>query len=159
MGTEPSTRSGGPGLLLLLPLLVSGCITYEEVTFNGITDVQVDRFDHRGVVARVTVSLDNPNNFRIHVVDPSVELYLNDVYIGKALLDSSLVLEKKLAKDYAVAMHTTFDGHGVQAMGAILAAALTKKATLKAKGSVVGKAFLLRKRFPFEEEHDFEWEE
>lgn len=138
--------------------LLPGCLTYEEVSFKGITDVEVSRFDQNGVAARVTVTLDNPNDFRIHVIDPDVDLFLNEVYIGKAVLDSNLVLSKKSAVDYAVPLHATFDGHGGQALSAMLAAALTGKAKLKAKGSVVGRAFLLRKRFPFEEEHDFEWE-
>lgn len=143
------------GGLLLLSL--TGCLSYQEVVFKGISDVQVDRMDQNGVAARVTVTLDNPNSFRIHVLDPNVDLYLNEVYIGKATLDSALVLEKKSAKEYPVPLHATFDDHGTQTMGAMLAAALSGKANLKAKGSVVGRAFLLRKRFPFEEEHDFEW--
>jgi len=114
--------------------------------------------DQSGVAARVTVTLDNPNTFRIHVSDPNVDLFLNEVYIGKAVLDSTLVLSKRSVKDYRIPLHATFDDHGGQAMGAMLTAALTGKATLKAKGSIVGRAFLLRKRFPFEEEHDFEWE-
>ncbi len=144
--------------LMPLPLLLTGCLSYEEVTFKGITNVEVDKMDQSGVSARVTVTLDNPNSFRIHVSDPNVDLFLNEVYIGKAVLDSSIVLSKKSVKDYAVPLHATFDDHGTQAMGAMLSAALTGKATLKAKGSIVGRAFLLRKRFPFEEEHAFEWD-
>ncbi len=145
-------------LLLLLLLFFTGCLSYEEVTFKGITNVEVGKMDPSGVSARVTVTLDNPNTFRIHVSDPNVDLYLNEVYIGKAVLDSNIVLDRNSVKDYAVPLHATFDDHGTQAMGAMLAAALTGKATLKAKGSIVGRAFLLRKRFPFEEEHAFEWE-
>ena len=150
-----ATRSSLP---LLLPLLLTGCLSYEEVTFKGITDVEVSKLDQSGVAARVSVTLDNPNTFRIHVSDPNVDLFLNEVYIGKAVLDSNIVLDKKSVKDYTVPLHATFDNHGAQAMGAMLTVALTGKATLKAKGSIVGRAFLLRKRFPFEEEHDFEWD-
>ena len=145
-------------LPLFLPLFLTGCLSYEEVTFKGITNVEVGKMDQSGVSARVTVTLDNPNTFRIHVSDPNVDLYLNEVYIGKAVLDSTIVLDKRSVKDYPVPLHATFDDHGTQAIGAMLSAALTGKATLKAKGSIVGRAFLLRKRFPFEEEHDFEWE-
>lgn len=143
---------------LLIPLLLTGCLSYREVSFKGITDMDVSRFDNGGVAARVMVTLDNPNNFRIHVIDPDVDLFLNDVFIGKATLDSNLVLEKRTTKDYAVPLHASFDGHGAQAMGAMLSAALSGKAKLKAKGTVTGKAFLIRKRFPFEEEHDLNWE-
>ncbi len=147
-----------PLLPLVVLALLPGCLSYEEVTFKGITNVELNRMDAEGVAARITVTLDNPNSFRIHVIDPNVDLFLNEVYIGKAVLDSNLVLDSKSTKDYPVPMHATFDDHGTQAMGAMLAAALTGKATLKAKGSIVGKAFLLRKRFPFEEEHEFEWD-
>ncbi len=143
---------------VLLPIFFSGCLSYQQVSFKGITDVDVTRFDNSGVAARVMVTLDNPNSFRIHVIDPDVDLYLNEVFIGKATLDSNLVLEKRTTKDYAVPLHASFDGHGAQAMGAMLSAALSGKAKLKAKGTVTGKAFLIRKRFPFEEEHDFNWE-
>lgn len=150
--------TGNSQLIALLYIFLTGCLSYEEVTFKGITNVEVSKLDQNGVSARVTVTLDNPNSFRIHVSDPNVDLYLNEVYIGKAVLDSNLVLDKRSVKDYPVPLHAAFDDHGTQAMGAMLSAALSGKATLKAKGSVVGRAFLLRKRFPFEEEHAFEWE-
>jgi len=41
-------------------------------------------------------------------------------------------------------------------MVAILGAALTGHAKLKAKGTVVGRAFFLRKRFPFEQEQEID---
>lgn len=141
----------------LFVLVLPGCLSYEEVAFKGITDVEVSRLDQTGVAARVTVTLDNPNSFRIHVRDPNVDLFLNEVYIGKAVLDSNLVLDRRSVKNYPVPLHASFDGHGGQAMGALLSAALTGKAKLKAKGSIVGRALFLRKRFPFEEEHDFQW--
>lgn len=146
-------------LFLLLPLLLGSCLSYQPVSFKGITDVDVSKFDNGGVAARVMVTLENPNSFRIHVIDPDVDLYLNDVFIGKATLDSNLVLDKRTTKDYAVPLHASFDGHATQAMGAMLAAALSGQAKLKAKGSVAGKAFLIRKRFLFEEEHEFKWED
>ncbi|MBP7513177.1 MAG: LEA type 2 family protein [Flavobacteriales bacterium] len=157
MGIDRAVK-GSAVLFVVLLFTAPGCLSYEEVAFKGITNVELGRMDPGGVAARVTVTLDNPNNFRIHVLDPNVDLFLNDVYIGKAVLDSNLVLDKKSSKDYPVPLHATFDDHGTQAMGAMLAAALTGKATLKAKGSIIGRAFLLRKRFPFEEEHEFEWD-
>jgi hypothetical protein len=154
----PPDFAGTFGLLLttLLPLLFTSCLSYQEVTFKGITDMQVSKMDQEGISARVQVTLDNPNAFRIRVIDPDVELYLNDVFIGKARLDSNLTLDRKSSRDYSVPLHASFEGHGPQAMAAMLGAALSGQAKLKAKGSVVGRAFFLRKRFPFEEEHQFD---
>jgi LEA14-like dessication related protein len=142
--------------LAVLIFLLSSCFSYQEVTFKGISDLDVSRFDNEGIAVRAMATLDNPNNFRIHVMDPQVDLFLNDVYIGKAVLDSSIVMEKRTSKDYPVPMHATFDGHGEQAMMAMLGAALTGKAKLRAKGTVTGKAFLFKKKFPFDQEQTFD---
>ncbi len=149
-------KAGGLAALALVLLLLSSCAGYQEVAFKGITDMELERLDAQGVQARVHVTLENPNPFRIHVLDPDVDLFLNEVYIGKATLDSALVLDKRSERTYAVPLHASFGGHGAQAMGAMLTAALTGKATLRAKGSVAGRAFLVRKRFPFEEERSFD---
>lgn len=143
-------------LLVALSLFFSGCFSYKEVTFKGISEMDVSRFDNEGIQVRAMATLDNPNSFRIHVMDPQVDLYLNDVYIGKAMLDSTIVMEKRTSKDYPVPMHATFDGHGEQAMMAMLGAALTGKAKLRAKGTVTGKAFLFRRTFPFDQEQTFD---
>ena len=50
-----ATRSVLP---LLLLLFLTGCLSYQEVTFKGITDVEVGKMDRSGVSARVTVTLD-----------------------------------------------------------------------------------------------------
>lgn len=144
-------------MLLASWCLLPGCISYQEISFKGVTDMQVSKLDKGGLVAEVVVTLDNPNPYRIQVIDPDVDLYLNEVYIGKARLNSKVVLEKRTSKDYPIPLHASFDDHSMQAMGAILNAAFTGRAMLKAKGTVAGKAFLIKKRFPFEQEHEFTW--
>jgi len=140
-----------PGLFLV----ISGCGGYREVVVKGITDVQVTRLDATGVRARVTVTLDNPNPYRIQVIDPDVDLYLNGIHLGKARLDSILVLGKRSTRDHTIPIRADFSGNTAQAMGVLMSAALTGRATLRAKGTVAGRAFLLRRRFPFEEERSF----
>jgi len=139
-------------------LLFSGCFSYHEVTLKGITDVAIDQLDQNGVAARVTVRVDNPNNFRVRVGQPDVDLFLNGAPIGKALLDSAIVLEKHTERDYAVPLRASFADNGTPVMGALLTAAFSGKAHLKASGTITGRAFLLRKRIPFEAEHELEWE-
>ena len=75
-------------LALLSIALLTGCVRYSEVEIVGVQDVQVTRFDATGLSATVTVEVNNPNNYRISVTDPDVDLYINDVAMGKATLDS-----------------------------------------------------------------------
>jgi LEA14-like dessication related protein len=134
-------------------LTLSGCLSYKEVELKAVNDVAVERLDRDGLGARVNVTIHNPNGYRIKVIDPDVDLFLDDVNVGKVLLDSAMVLEKRSTRSYTIPLHASFAGRTGPALFTIMAAALRGRTKLGAKGTVTAKAMLLRKRFPFELEH------
>lgn len=144
------TGAGALTIRLFLPLvLFSSCFSYDQVELKDITNIQVERMDTKGIALRVDALLDNPNGYRIHVLDPDVDLFINDKFIGKGVLDSALVLDAKTTRVYSVPLHADLQG------GSLLVLLLTggfngKDVKLSAKGTVVGKAGFIRKRFPFE---------
>lgn len=127
--------------------LLVGCSRYEEVRLLDIAGVEVKKFDMRAVALRVDVLVDNPNGFRIHVEDPDVELFLNDVFVGKGLLDSAVVLEAKRTQVYPIHLHA--DVHGEPLLMMMLMGGLNGTMKLGAKGTVAGRSGVLKKRFPF----------
>lgn len=132
-----------------LVLLLSACTRYEQVELKDITNIQVQRMDAQGIAVRVDALVDNPNNYRIQVLDPDVDLYVNDKFIGKGVLDSALVLEKKSTRVYSIPLHADLQGGSLLML--LLSGALNgNEVKLAAKGTVVGKVGVLRKRFPFE---------
>jgi len=138
-------------VLLLLPLtFLASCSGYEEVELVDISDVEVRHFDGRSVALRVDAMVRNPNGFKIHVEDPDMDLYINDRFIGKGLLDSALVLDKRSSKVYPVYLHADLQGGPLLLM--LITGAMGGDMKLTAKGSVVGRSGVLRKRFPFEME-------
>ena len=136
--------------LFFLPLLfpLTSCFSYKQVELKDITNVAVEKMDAKGIAVRVSALIHNPNGYRIHVLDPDVDLYLNDTYIGKGILDSALVLERKATNVYSVPLHADLQGDLLMLL--LFGAMNGGDLKLGAKGSIVGKAFLLRKRFPFE---------
>lgn len=137
---------------LLLPLLLlAGCTGYREVAFQGVQDVRLTRLDPQGLSASILVQVDNPNPYRIKVMDPAVDLFLNDVALGQATLDSTIVLEPASSRSYSIPLRATFTNpNGLLPL--LLGSALGGSVKLGAKGSVAGKAGLVRKRIPFEVE-------
>jgi LEA14-like dessication related protein len=123
---------------------------------RDITNVAVERMDAKGIALRVDALLDNPNGYRIHVLDPDVDLYLNEKYIGKGFLDSIVVLQKRTEQVYSVPMHAELKG-GSLLMLLLSGSFSGKDVTLGVKGTVVGKAGFLRKRFPFELEEQIQF--
>jgi len=142
-------------LSLSLAFLLSGCFSYKQVQLHDITDVKVEKMDAKGIAIRVDALIENPNGYRIHVLDPDVDLYLNGKFVGKGLLDTALVLEKRKSQIYSIPLHA--DLHGGSLLMMLLTGALNgNEVKLSAKGTVVGKAGLIRKRFPFEVEEMIE---
>lgn len=142
-------------LLLSLVLLFTGCFSYKQVELKDITNISVEKMDGKGIAVRVDALLDNPNGYRIHVLDPDVDLYINDKYIGKGILDSALVLDRKTTRVYSVPLHADLQGGSLLML--LLSGALTgDDVKFGAKGTVVGKAGLIRKRFPFELEEQID---
>jgi LEA14-like dessication related protein len=117
---------------------------------HNIADVEVRKLDLKGVDLTAHVRLENPNGYRIHVKDPDVDLYLNGTFVGKGMLDSTLVLDRRSSRIYVIPLHAEFKGTNLLMM--LLGGALTGEMKIGAKGTVVGQAGLLRKRFPFEVE-------
>ncbi|MFT3884787.1 MAG: LEA type 2 family protein [Flavobacteriales bacterium] len=139
-------------LPLLLALLQTGCLSYQEVQLVGVKDMQVGRLDAKGVQARVLVDIRNPNGYRIKVKDPDVDLFANNMLMGKATLDTVVSLDPNSTRTYSIPLRASFQGQGMNVLPVLMTAMLGGRVTLGAKGTVVGKAFLLRKRFPFEVE-------
>jgi len=117
---------------------------------HDIADVEIRKLDLKGVNLTAHVRLENPNGYRIHVKDPDVDLYLNGTFVGKGMLDSSLVLDRRSSRIYVIPLHAEFKGANLLMM--MLGGALSGELKIGAKGTVVGQAGLLRKRFPFEVE-------
>ncbi len=136
--------------LLSGALLLSGCFSYKEVVMHDVSDVEIRHLDMKGVDLTAYVTLENPNGYRIHVKDPDVDLFLNGTFVGKGMLDSTLVLDRRSSRLYAIPLHAEFKGVNLLVM--LIGGALSEELRVGAKGTVVGQAGLLRKRFPFEVE-------
>lgn len=135
--------------LLLLPALLCGCLRYKEVELTAVHDIRIVSYDRGGVALRAVVQVRNPNGYRIKVMDPDVDLTLDGDHAGKGVLDTVVVLQRRSDARYSIPMHADFSGGGLVM---VLRGLMRGHIQVGAKGTVVGKAGLLRRRFPFEME-------
>jgi len=136
-------------------LLLSGCMRYNEVKLLGVQGAQLTRLDGKGLSVIVLAEVSNPNKYKISLSDPDVDLYLNDRLVGKAMLDSTVVLAANTTRTYRVPLHTDFS-QDANLLPMLLGGALSGSMKVGAKGSIVAKARLLHKRFPFEAEQQID---
>ena len=142
---------------LLIPvaflLFLTAC-HYQPVVLEEVNSVEILKIDRDSISVRVGVTLNNPNDYKITLTDPNVDLYVNDNLIGKAVFYQDLVLEKKMNKEYTVPVAAGFDGKYSALLLSSLGGILSGNMVVKGKGTVIGKAGLFRKTVPFEFEED-----
>lgn len=144
-------RSVRPWALVpALCLLLTSCANFRDVTFHGVRNVELRRMDGSVIALTIDAEVENPNGYRIKLKDPDVDLWYNGQLIGKAVLDSAVVLEKRSTRIYPV--HISADTHGK--LGPILlgglGSLLSGQAEVRASGTVKGQVGLISKRFPFD---------
>ncbi|MCC6839775.1 MAG: LEA type 2 family protein [Flavobacteriales bacterium] len=135
-------------LALFLGFTLSACLSYKPVELVDVTGIQVERLDAKGIAVRVDALVNNPNNYRIHAQEPDVDLFVNDKFVGKGVLDSTITLQPRSTQVYSIPMHADLQGGSL--LMVLLSGALGGEVKLAAKGTVVGRVGLFRKRFPFE---------
>lgn len=148
----------GTAWVVLVPALLVGCASYEDVILEAVDEVSITSMDAQGIAIRAVLRVHNPNNFKITVQDPDVDLFINDAFIGKALLDSAVDLSPRSTEHVVIPMHAQLQGAGIPLLLFGLGAALGGEMRLRVEGTVVGRAGLLRKRFPFKLEERVEME-
>ena len=139
-------------LALLLITLFSSCLGYKPVELVGIRSMKITHVDTKGIAATIGVDMHNPNGYKIKVRDPDVDLSINGIGVGKAILDSTVTLNRRSSEAYRIPLRVNFQMDQAGILPGLATGLLTGSIKLGVKGSVVGRAGLLRKRFPFADE-------
>lgn len=132
-------------LLLAMPLIfLQGCFDYEEIEFKGVKNVSLlDRTD-KVLKLQVDVLVNNPNKFNIKVKKSSLDIYMNDKYVGKTTLDSKIVLKKNSEAIYGVVLNADAKSVMKAAMGS-LGGFLKGSVDIRLKGRVKGSVYGISK--------------
>lgn len=81
--------------------LVFACFIFASCEFNnpqfkGVSHLKIDHINTKEMVFKLDVTIHNPNNYRVNIRPSTLDLYLDDLYIGKASL-----IEKYKMKKYS----------------------------------------------------------
>lgn len=128
-------------------LMMTACVSYEEVEIVSIDDVEIVSFSTEKIVVKITATVHNPNNYKIKIVNSDLDLFLNARNMGKATIDDKIVLPKK-SKDQHIFTVTSDLKKAGGLIGGILTMGLGGGAELRVKGTIKAKAFGIGKKFP-----------
>ncbi|CAG5077673.1 NDR1/HIN1-like protein [Parvicella tangerina] len=138
---------------LLLGMVVSlqSCFDYEEVLFRGVQNVSVLERTDNVVKLQIDVKVDNPNKFNIKVKKSTMDIYINEQYVGKTHLDDKIILKKRTEDVYGVVLRANPKDILKAAMGS-LGGLLKGNVTVRLKGDVKGSVYGISKKVPVDVE-------
>lgn len=140
----------------LFVVLLSGC-TYQEVLLHDIDHVAVKRFDGNSLEVIVHAVIENPNGYKVHIMDPDLDIVLNGTSMGKAVMDGQVILAPRSTGTYEVPLRTVRDAGSAPLLGGLLGVALTGRAELRLKGTVRGGAgWFIRRKVPVDETYSID---
>lgn len=139
-----------PFFMLALLFVLTSCLTYKDVEFDGIEDVSVDKFGKDGIELTLKARVKNPNNYAINIADTDLTLSLNGKELGEAVLMDNVRLKKKSDEVQSVRVKAKFDKGSGGILGVIMSVMTGGQAKISVKGEVKAKAFMVAKKVPVE---------
>ena len=106
--------------------------------------------DGNDIALTIDAEVENPNGYRIKLKDPDVDLWYNGHLVGKAVLDSAVVLDKRSTRVYPVYISADTKGKLGPILLGSLGSLLSGQAEVRAAGTVKGQVGIISKRFPFD---------
>src|SRR5215831_11909113 len=79
----------------LLPLLLAACAKPKDFDYLGISGFKVVNFGIKQSTVSVNVKYYNPNKFPVTMKHADVDVYINNNYFGKTILDSTIHISAK----------------------------------------------------------------
>lgn len=81
-------------LLPFLVVVIIGCTKVQEPEFRSIGNFHLKSFSLQSAVISFNVTYFNPNNFGVTVKQAEAGVYVDTVYLGKFVQDSSITVQK-----------------------------------------------------------------
>ena len=142
---------------LLLPLLLlffAGCGKIKDPEFRRVDNFRLINIGLQEAVVGFNVTYFNPNNFGVSVKEGQADIYVDAVYLGKFLQDTSILVMKN--GEFSIHLSGTVSLQTVLRMN--LRELSQRPVLLKANGNVkVGKAgVFISKPFSYQGQHTLE---
>jgi LEA14-like dessication related protein len=141
-------------LPFLFVVLFAGCTKIQEPQFRRIDNFHLKNFGLQQAVIAFNVTYFNPNDFGVTVKEAAADVYLDSVYLGKFVQDSTIGVDKNA--DFSIPLSGAISLKTVLSLN--LQELAQREVLLRANGNVkVGKAgIFISKPFTYQGKHRLE---
>ncbi len=134
--------------ILLACFSLFSCIEYKDVNVVDVSDIRIKSLTTSIVEIEFKMQIDNPNNYKISVVDSDLNLFIKNEKIGSAKIQDKIVLPKSSNKKHTVVVETGLSDMLSGALPVLMGLMFDKNIELQVKGDIRARAKQLSKSFP-----------
>jgi LEA14-like dessication related protein len=128
--------------------LISSCASFKEPEFEGINGFNIKKIDGKIISFSLQATVFNPNWFALKIKKSSVDVYLQEQYMGKLYLENNLKIIPKTENNLSVPLRMELEDG---ALFSLIKYAKKETVNIRFKGKVRGGVFFVSKKFPVDE--------
>lgn len=140
-------------LISITIFLLSSCFEVEDLEFNGIEEIKLDKIEKKALDIHLGVKVMNPNGFTVKVKSSEVDVYAEDIMVGKATVNQKIKIIRKKENTYTIPIHVDLED-GV--LLKFIKFALKDKVKVRIKGYVKGSVLGISKKIAIDETKEIE---
>jgi LEA14-like dessication related protein len=133
--------------LLVVGLLTVSC-SFQSLEISQFNNFEILEFKDNVLTLKANVMVNNPNPVRMKISDADFDLKINDKVVGHLSQMDKLILPAHTKKEYPVTARFELN-HLENGLFSLIQIVNRRDARISVTGSVVGKSFLYRKTFDF----------
>lgn len=146
-------------LVFVFATTLTSCSFYDDVEVIEVQKVDVKEFSKDIISADIYLKIDNPNFYKIKLMESDIDLFMNGKKMGKLHLREPLELPKKEVSVQALRMTADISDMSGDFIANTLTLLFAKSVELKAEGFVKGKAMGVGRKVKVDFKHDIATDE
>lgn len=134
--------------LVFVLFIFSSCGDFQDVTFEGIENVKVNKLSQQGLDVDVTAKVKNPNKVAFTIYRSDLDATFSNMNIGKATLTNNVRIKANSTQSYTFNIKSDFSKLSLGELPNLLSIATSRSIKVGLKGNLrVGKMFV-KKNYP-----------
>ena len=141
--------------LLILPLLTS-CLTRESVDIGEIQQLEIKGVERNVVFMRISLPIENPNNYKISIEEIYLEFSLDSEHLGNLSSNKKIEIPAQSRELHEFDLELELKNAFLGALS-IIQQFSKKNAEVNINGWVKARALLVQKKIPVSESQSYDW--
>ncbi len=137
--------------LFILFLTLASCGDFEDLEFKKFQGFQVDKIEGSSVYLNVNFEIYNPNKFTLSLKPSDLDIFADEVFLGKVYLLEKVKLIKRTTGVYSAPVKLELENGQ---MVKLLSLAMKPTVNIMLKGKVKGGIGIFSKRMEIEESRE-----